>query len=70
MYENIMPLKFYFDKDIISNYEENIVSQMVYKEGYYVIVINITNDNFETNIRKELANVYPNFINSSGLVSD
>ena len=68
LYENIIPLRFDFDKDIISShYEDDITSKLVYKDGYSVIVSNITSDNFENNIRKELALIYPEFINSSDL---
>ena len=71
VYNDIMPLRFYFDKDIVANnYDENIVSKMVYKDGYCVIVVNITNDNFSTNIRRELALLYPQFINSSDLANE
>ena len=54
------PLKIYFDKDIISNNNnlEN-ASRMVNRDNYNIIVISITNDNFETNIKNELAKIHP-----------
>ena len=56
---SMTPVRIYFDKDIIdSNGMEN-VSKMVYRKNYNNIVINITNDNFETNIKNELSKVHP-----------
>ena len=68
IYEGIIPLRIYFDKDIIANnYDTNMISKLIYKNGYYILVANITNDSFESDIRKELSSIYPVFGNYSDL---
>ena len=65
---NIDNIKIFFDKDIVSN---NIVykvsSLSVYKDDYYIIAINITDDNFKDNFINEISKLYPNLINNDDL---
>ena len=44
-----------------------MISKLIYKNGYYILVANITNDSFESDIRKELSSIYPVFGNYSDL---
>ena len=57
-----IPLSIYFEKQIadINNNETN--SKMLYKNNNNILVINITNDNFESMIIDELSRVYPNIV--------
>ena len=57
-----IPLSIYFEKQIadINNNETN--SKMLYKNNNNILVISITNDNFESMIIDELSRVYPNIV--------
>ena len=54
-----VPLHIYFEKDIYGNESNEYASKMVYKNNSSLLVINITNDNFEKNLIDELIRIYP-----------
>lgn len=57
-------IRIYFDKDIVAMDDTNIISKMIMQDASYAIVINITNDNFEDNIKNELIKIYPEIRNN------
>ena len=50
-----------FDKEIVANNTDHKSSILTYKNGHYVIAVNITDDNFKDIIISELVKINPNF---------
>lgn len=60
---NISNLKLFFDKDIISNNQDDNTPYLITNiNNYYVIAINITDDNFKDIVKEEFVKLYPNLI--------
>ena len=65
---NINNVIVFFDKDIVSNSEDNKVNALsIYKNDYYILAINITDDNFKDNFTDEIVKIYPNLIIDNNL---
>ena len=61
-------IKVFFDKDIVANnHDEETPALLVYKDDYYIIAVNITNDNFKDNFKNELLKLYPSVIDNTEL---
>ena len=57
-------LHIYFDKEIKDDNNKENVSKMVYKNNNSILVVNITNDNFESVMLDELLKIYPELQNN------
>ncbi len=62
---NNLNIKLFFDKDIVSSTQDDKRTTLtILKDYYYIMAINITNDNFKVNFQEEIEKIYPNlFVN-------